>query len=404
VLSQIQDDREVVIAYASRSLSNAERNYDTTKKELLAVMFGLRTFRQYLLGRKFIVRTDHSALQWLRRTPEPMAQMARWLSYIEQFNFEIQHRPGTKHGNADRLSRTPVREDIVRAVKREDADLSSKDITNDREALTKAQLDDPDIGPVLRLITNNPEVPDVSQLVSKSADVKRFVAEWFRLKLIDGVLYRVKPATKDRPEYVQLVVPAVMRRDFMRQAHEGMAGGHYGAQRSMNQLQRRSFWYGWRKEMKRFCRQCENCTRYFRGQLPRTGHLQPLVTGGPFERLHIDLTGPHPRSRRGSQYILTCTDPFTKWAEAFAIPNKEAATVARVLVEQVFGRIGVPVALVSDRGKEVDGQLMGEVCRLMNVDKVRTTAHKASTNAAVERFHGTLNNLIGRTIDDHQRD
>ena len=66
--------------------------------------------------------------------------------------------------------------------------------------------------------------------------------------------------------------------------------------------------------------------------------------------------------------------------------------------------MGVPVALVSDRGKEVDGQLMGEVCRLMNVDKVRTTAYKASTNAAVEHFHRTLNNLIGRTIDDQQRD
>ena len=100
------------------------------------------------------------------------------------------------------------------------------------------------------------------------------------------------------------------------------------------------------------------------GQLPRTAQLQPLVTGGPFERIHTDLTGPHPRSRRGSQYILTCIDPFTKRAEAFAIPNREAATVARVC------RMGVQVALVSDRGKEVDGQLMREVCRLMNVNKL----------------------------------
>ena len=68
VISQMQGDREAVIAYAYRSLSNAERNYDTTKRELLAVMFGLRTFRQYLLGRRFIVRTDHSALQWLCTT------------------------------------------------------------------------------------------------------------------------------------------------------------------------------------------------------------------------------------------------------------------------------------------------------------------------------------------------
>jgi len=104
-----------------------------------------------------------------------------------------------------------------------------------------------------------------------------------------------------------------------------------------------------------------NCNRYFRGQLPRTAPLQPLVSGAPFERLHCDITGPHPRPRRGSTYILTCVDPYTKWAEAFAIPNKEATTMVRVLVEQVLCRMGVPIAPVFDRGKEVDGNLMPEV-------------------------------------------
>ena len=425
VLSQMQGDREVVIAYASRSLSNAEQRYDTTKKELLAVMFGLKAYRQYLLGRKFTVRTDHSALQWLRKTPEPMAQMARWLSYIEQFDFDIKHRAGTRHGNADGLSRVPVQEhqNVARAAKHRSNGVQSTDdgqrgdieITDgdtppregpdvEREALTKAQMEDPDIGPALRLIMHSPEAPDISQLTPETPGVKRFVAEWFRLKLIDGVLYRLKPATGDRPEQMQLVVPASMRQDFMRQAHTGMTGGHYGSRRTQAQVQRRGYWHGWRKDVKRFCRRCDNCNRYFRGQLPRTAPLQPQVTGAPFERMHADITGPHPRSRRGSVYILTCVDPFTKWAEAFAIPNKEATTVARVLVEQVFCRMGVPIALVTDRGKEMDGNLMREVCRLMGVDKMRTTAYKASTNAAVERFHRTLNSLIGRTIEENQKD
>ena len=217
VISQMQNGKEVVIAYAPRSLSNAERNYDTTKRELLAVTFGLRTFRQYLLGRKFTIRTDHSALQWLRKTPEPMAQMAmaqmaRWLAYIEQFDFEIQHRAGTKHGNADGLSRTPTHEDAVRTVKQQNGDSSVDDIINDREVLTKAQLEDPDIGPVLRAIMRSPEVPDIGQLTPEAPDVKRFVAEWFRLKLVDQVLYRLKPAAGGRPEYLQLVVPLVCGR------------------------------------------------------------------------------------------------------------------------------------------------------------------------------------------------
>jgi hypothetical protein len=74
VLSQEQDGVEKVIAYASRTLSGPERNYCVTRKELLAVVFFVKHFRSYLLGRSFSIRTDHSALQWLRRTPEPIGQ------------------------------------------------------------------------------------------------------------------------------------------------------------------------------------------------------------------------------------------------------------------------------------------------------------------------------------------
>jgi len=89
------------------AFSRAERNYDTTKKELLSVKYGLKQYRQYLVGHQFIVRTDHAALSWLRRTPEPMPQLARWLTFIEEFTFEVQHRAGAKHQNVDTLSRRP---------------------------------------------------------------------------------------------------------------------------------------------------------------------------------------------------------------------------------------------------------------------------------------------------------
>jgi len=136
----------------------------------------------------------------------------------------------------------------------------------------------------------SPEVPDIGQLTPEAPDVKRFVAEWFRLKLVDQVLYRLKPAAGGRPEYLQLVVPASMRQDFMRRAHTGMTGGHYGSQRTQDQLQQRGYWYGWRKDVKRFCRQCENCSeRYFQGWLPRTAQLQPLVTGGLFRSGRLQL-------------------------------------------------------------------------------------------------------------------
>jgi len=106
VLSQEQFGTERVIAYSSRTMSKAEQRYDTTN-ELLAVVNGLKQFRQYLTGGYFAIRTDHTALSWLRRTPEPMPQLARWLTLIEQFDYEVIHRDGKRHQNADALSQSP---------------------------------------------------------------------------------------------------------------------------------------------------------------------------------------------------------------------------------------------------------------------------------------------------------
>jgi RNase H-like domain found in reverse transcriptase/Integrase zinc binding domain/Integrase core domain len=437
VLSQIQNDSERVIAYASRALNCAERNYCTTRKELLAVVYGLKQFRQYLIGRQFIVRTDHSALQWLQRTPEPMAQQARWLAYIEQFRYTIQHRPGVRHGHADALSRRPQtcrncslckKDDnksesnsqqskmnnttcLAAAVKKQN--VSPQIVTETEpdnmnllqgEKLAAVQRDDNDIGCIVQWRLKQEVPPDISLLLAESEMTKILWSQWHRLIVKDGIVYRSVDLNKNSTPVLQLLVPKCMQHSMLLQCHTGMCGGHLGVKKTTEQVKRRAFWLGWRGDVKRFCRRCLQCNSYYRGKLPKSASLQPIIAGAPFERLSIDLTGPHVRSSRGSVYILTCADPFTKWVEAFPIPNKEAITVAKVLVEQVFCRFGVPVALLSDRGKEVDGRIMNEVCKLMDIDKMRTTSYKASTNAAIERFHRTLNGMLGRIISENQKD
>lgn len=107
VLSQIQNGKELVISYASRALSTAEKNYSTTKKELLSVTYFVKYFRSHLLGRRFILRSDHAALVWLYKSPDLFSQHARWIEILGEFDFEIQHRKGQLHSNADGLSRIP---------------------------------------------------------------------------------------------------------------------------------------------------------------------------------------------------------------------------------------------------------------------------------------------------------
>ena len=108
--------------------------------------------------------------------------------------------------------------------------------------------------------------------------------------------------------------------------------------------------------------------------------------------------------RRGNYYIVTYVDHFTKFAEALPIPNKEAATVCTVLVEQVLPRFGTAIQILSNQGKEFDNIFMRGLCEVLGIDKIRTTPSKASTNGAVKRFHRTLNAMSGRAVSENQSD
>lgn len=99
-LGQMQNGKEVVVAYAGRSLNSAELSYSATEKEALAVIEGIKKFQPYLYGRKFTVHTDHHALKWLMTIKDVTGRLARWSLFIQQFDFDIKHRPGITNGNA----------------------------------------------------------------------------------------------------------------------------------------------------------------------------------------------------------------------------------------------------------------------------------------------------------------
>jgi len=132
--------------------------------------------------------------------------------------------------------------------------------------------------------------------------------------------------------------------------------------------------------------------------------MQIPLAGEPWERVSVDITGPHPKSSRQNVFILTLVDHFSKWAEAIAIPNHTATTVAKALVVHVFSRFGMPIEILTDRGAEFESELFCQLLRWLEIDKLRTTAYKPSSNGVVERFHRTLNSMLGKVISENQRD
>jgi RNase H-like domain found in reverse transcriptase/Reverse transcriptase (RNA-dependent DNA polymerase)/Integrase core domain/Integrase zinc binding domain/Zinc knuckle len=415
VLSQIQDGQEKVIAYASRTLSGPERNYCVTRKELLAVVYYAKHFRPYLLGRTFVIRTDHSALGWLRRTPQPIGQQARWLEVLEEFHYTIEHRAGRLHGNADALSRKPCKqcqqEDGFHAYKKlcpitvTAAPIAPVGVATDNPTtIAQAQQADTEIAFVHKLFSDKSARPTWDEMLPKGRVTKALITQWDSLVLKDSVLYRKFETAVGDSHHLQLIVPKSLQNDFMTRAHTGLTGGHLGYKRTKAQISKRGYWVGWTSSVSRFCASCAECTTYHRGKPKRQGLLHPMSLGEPFERISIDITGPHPKSKAGHVYILTVIDPFTKWAEGFAIRTHDAPTVAKTLIEQIFTRFGVPMQILSDRGPEFEGHLMHDLCTRLAVDKIRTTAYKASTNGAIERFHRTLNSMLGKCVSENQRD
>ena len=145
-LAQIQSGKEVVIAYNVRGLNQAERNYTTTEREALALVECIKKFQPYLHDRKFVVFTDHSSLRWLMNVKYANGRLARWALLLQQYNFEIIHRPGCQNGNADALSRRPYPTTNLNALQQSDPEI---------EKIREKQRKDPELSEIMDYIQND---------------------------------------------------------------------------------------------------------------------------------------------------------------------------------------------------------------------------------------------------------
>ena len=115
----------------------------------------------------------------------------------------------------------------------------------------------------------------------------------------------------------------------------------------------------------------------------------------------VDILGPLSESEAGNSYILVAADYFTRWMEAYAIPNQEATTIAQKLTDELFFRFSPPEQLHSDQGCQFESELMLEVCKLLGIRKTRTTSYHPQSDGLVERFNRTLLSMLATTAKDH---
>jgi len=198
-------------------------------------------------------------------------------------------------------------------------------------------------------------------------------------------------------------MPKKYRYELLKVAHEGMTGGHLGYAKISDLVQLRAYWPTWKTDLTAFVRTCDPCSRYHRGSIERQAPIQTPFLRELGEPVFIDISGPFPKSWSGKVYVMTLVDHFTKLAEAFLLMNHTAPTVAKVLMCHVFSRFGTPKQILRDQRPEFESELFKELMRWIEIDKIRCSPYRPSTNSACERFHRRLNSMLAKVITDSQR-
>ena len=314
VLSQGEWDKECVVAYASKSLSSSQRNWVTYDREWWAIVWSVRHFRPYLAGRHFTVVTDHQLLVGstnIDPASDPTNRRARLAIELSTYDFDIVHRDGSKHTNADALSRSPA----------ETVNNIHIDVIED---LKVQQQNDPNISQLRGWIEQGQKAP-ASTIKEKGFELRKLFDQYDRYSIKDGVVYRRwKPTNKDEWQ-LQIILPKAMRENVICSLHDKSCLLCHV--KTLNRVKDRYFWPGMFTDVKEWCEKCVKCQKK-RDAVPKLrAPLQPITTSRPRELVTIDLVE-YPVSNDGNRYALVVIDNFTKYLELFPIKDGTAVTIA----------------------------------------------------------------------------
>ena len=384
VLMQWHEGILRVIAYASRSLNKAERNYGATHLELLAVVFGVEKFEPYIAGNQYFkIVSDCSAIGPLLRTKNPVGRLSRWIMRLTPFNFEVVHKKGCDNVIPDYLSRYPV-EECEEPVSHPVAPLFYLPKIN----IERAQRDDSFCKGLIEILEG-------------TTDSRKFREKILFYILKNKVLYRRVEC--DGHQRLLMVVPKSLQLGIIREAHDTLQGGHLGISRTYERIRARYFWPGCLQQVASFCATCESCQRKKSpGGRPK-GYLQPLPVTGPFEKIHLDFAGPLPLTKKRNMHLLLAVEPLTKYIIARAVPAVTSAQVAHFLVERVFLVHGCAKEVVSDRGTAFTGTLSQQIFKLFGVRHITCTAGHHASDGIAERAIQTFKEILSHFVNETQK-
>lgn len=342
------------LGFFSRKLSDTEKKYSTYDRELLAIFAAIKYFRYLLEGTQFTIFTDHKPLtkafsqKYEKLSPRQINQ----LNFIGQFSTDVQHVSGAENGPADALSRIGM---------------VNNPIPIDYDSMSQAQLNDDDLKSFL--------------------NQENSVLNLKKLKMLDSSAELYCDISHDK---IRPFVPKSHRNTVFSALHNL---SHPGKKVTVKLISDRFVWPDMKNEISKLTKACIACQKSKVSRHVRAPLAEFIVPTQRFTHINIDLVGPLPSSQ-GMSYCLTCIDRYTRWPEAFPLPDMRTETVAAALYSGWISRFGVPAHITTDRGTQFRSELFRTLTRKFGIHLSHTNAYHPQANGLIERWHRSLKQAI----------
>ena len=381
------------IGFCHHALSQPEKNYSTTEKELLAVVHGVKRFRVYLSNAPFELITDHRALRWLNSLDpfDERGRRGRWIDFLQQFQIRPVHRAG-KHPDmtiADYLSRVGATAGLVASIQSESSGLEpdlASTVFVPGQVRAEQQLD-PETAPVRAALLSDEKLP--SKYAASAGILYRF-----RRHLtinFDGTLcYMFNGGKKLLP-----VIPRSLRAEALRLVHDAPLSGHMGRDRTWLRARDNFWWPNMKQDLYMYVSSCGMCGV---NKLPKRPGRAPLqhtdIPDRPLARLQVDFVGPFPRTdAHPFRYVLQVQDVFSRYLLLLPAEDNTADTAARLVHDRWICVFDVPLVITSDRGPHFAAETFRAMCRRIGVRHVMGAPQHAQSQGQVERQNQLIANL-----------
>lgn len=416
VLSQGEIGKDKPIHFASRTLNRAEENYSATEKEMLAIYWALKVFRNYIYGHKFKILTDHQPLTFSLSPRNANAKLKNWKSYLEEHDYEIVYKPGKSNVVADALSRVQINSLTPTQHSAEDDD--SNYIISTEAPLNgfRSQI-------IIETTTTNPETiitnpfPGYRRILIRRTKFDEQILTSILKEFCDptktnglhtseeilGQLQEVFKKYFSRPGLLKIRFTQTILRDvtdadeqekIVRETHER---AHRGIQENKYQILREFYFPKITQHLKKYIRVCDKCNTSKYDRQPLIIPIQETpIPNYPYQILHLDIF------QIESDYYLSSVDKFSKYGRMIPIRSRHAIHISKAIWETVTSFI-IPNSLVMDNERafqspDIKGKLLD-----LNIKVYLTPNSKSEVNGCVERFHSTIIELyrIQKQITPH---